>query len=121
MSTTSLLFQIQAIENIEMGQICKLFLEWKVPWWAPNESGIQLAWPSDQNNIHINGLSSQHWYRALCNFSEVQSQPHLLQTWIAGEAAKIVDQLDDEEVIMTLSFLCVCVLKISIAILYLKD
>ena len=69
------------------------------PWWAPNESGIQLAWPSDQNNLHINGLSSQHWYRALCNFSEVPSQPNLLQTWIAGEAAKIVDQLDDEEVI----------------------
>ena len=99
LSTTSLLFQIQAIENIEMGHICKLFLEWKVPWWAPNESGIQLAWPSDQNNLHINGLSSQHWYRALCNFSEVPSQPNLLQTWIAGEAAKIVDQLDDEEVI----------------------
>ena len=37
-------------------------------------------------------------YRGISNFSEVDKQPHLLLCWIAGESAKIADQLDDEEV-----------------------
>ena len=88
-----------------MGQVCKLFLEWSEPWWAPNEGGIQLAWPSDYNNylsLTRNGNKTtdceRHWYRSLCNFTEVESHPNILVTWLAGEAAKVVDKLDDEEV-----------------------
>ena len=103
--------KIQAIENMGMGQVCKLLLEWTEPWWAHNEGGIQLAWPSDYNdNILFNGsLGSKktdyerHWYRSLCNFSEVESHPNILVTWIAGEAAKVVDKLDDEEVLATIT------------------
>ena len=40
----------------------------------------------------------RHWYRGISNFSEVDNQPNLLLCWIAGESAKIADQLDDEEV-----------------------
>ena len=58
----------------------------------------------------------RHWYRSLCNFSEVESQSNVLQTWIAGEAARIVDQLDDEEVRRYVRFLrpiMVGILKVS--------
>ena len=40
----------------------------------------------------------RHWYRGISNFSEVENQPHMLMCWVAGESAKIADQLDDEEV-----------------------
>ena len=40
----------------------------------------------------------RHWYRGISNFSEVDNQPNILLCWIAGESAKIADQLDDEEV-----------------------
>ena len=40
----------------------------------------------------------RHWYRGISNFSEVDNQPNLLCCWIAGESAKIADQMDDEEV-----------------------
>ncbi len=97
-----------------MGQVCKIFLEWNEPWWAPNEGGIQLAWPSDYNTSsfsrnslrspHYNGFSAsedaeRHWYRGLCNFSEVENHPNLLVTWLAGDAARIADKLNDDEVI----------------------
>ena len=92
-----------------MGSVCKLFLEWSEPWWAANEGGLQLAWPSDYSNcLSLNafgnkaGISNtdceRHWYRSLCNFSQVESHPNILETWIAGEPAKVVDKLDDEEV-----------------------
>ena len=86
-----------------MGQVSKLFLEWSEPWWAPNEGGIQLSWPSDQNHVHFHSFRHKSdyprtWYRSLCNFCEVETHPNILATWLAGEAAKVVDQLDDEEV-----------------------
>ena len=40
----------------------------------------------------------RHWYRGISNFSEVDNQPNLLLCWVAGESAKIADQLDDDEV-----------------------
>ena len=40
----------------------------------------------------------RHWYRGISNFSEVENQPNMLMCWVAGESAKIADQLDDEEV-----------------------
>lgn len=99
--------QIKAIESIGMGQVSKLFLEWSEPWWVPNEGGIQLAWPSDYSHYLLNGVRygkdyERHWYRHLCNFAEVESQPNMLVTWVAGEAAKVVDKLDDEEVTINL-------------------
>lgn len=93
-----------------MGQACKLFLQWSDSWWVPNEGGIQLAWPSDYSHYLLTGGSGdaggkyrnkdyeRHWYRHLSNFAEVENQPNMLVTWVAGEAAKVVDKLDDEEV-----------------------
>ena len=49
-------------------------------------------------NGYKNKDYERHWYRSLCNFSEVESHPNILVTWLAGEAAKVVDKLDDDEV-----------------------
>jgi hypothetical protein len=75
-----------------------------------HEGGIQLAWPSEYNatNFGINTPMTdrnransdveRHWYRNLANFTEVEAQPKILATWLVGEAAKMADKLDDEEV-----------------------
>ena len=56
--------------------------------------------PGNENsNVHkMVDDRLRHWYRGISNFSEVENQPNLLLCWIAGESAKIADQLDDEEV-----------------------
>lgn len=95
-------WQVTAIDNLGMGQISKLFFEWSEPWWAPGEGGLQLAWPSPAfENVASKDCSSErhHWYKNLSNFSEVENQPKFLSTWLSGEAALVVDHLDDEEVI----------------------
>ena len=116
--------KVQAIQNIGSGQMGKILLEWQSPWWAPGEGGIQLAWPESSMNPSKSWSSSlsrqydrngyqngaihnkmddeyrRHWYRGICNFSEVESQPNLLMCLIAGESSRIADELDDEEVIM---------------------
>ena len=55
--------QVEAIENLGFGQLAKMYLYWKDPWWAPGEGGIQLAWPSDANGLgrYIFSLNLKHY------------------------------------------------------------
>ena len=55
----------------------------------------------------------RHWYRGISNFSEVENQPNLLLCWIAGESAKIADQLDDEEVCIIVLFFVFNIIKLN--------
>jgi len=98
--------KIKAIENIGYGQLAKIFLSWKNPWWAKGEGGIQLAWTSDvtslvrpnPNDLPFDSKHKRSWYRGICNFSEVDFHPNLLVCWIAGDSAATVDLLEDDEV-----------------------
>ena len=104
---TFIFYKVQSIMNIGNGQSSKIFLEWKDPWWALGEGGIQLAWPEhstrslsrrDLNNGDHDEYR-RHWYRGISNFSEVENHPNLLMCWVAGDSAAIADDLDDEEVL----------------------
>ena len=54
---------------------------------------------TERSRIHKNiDDRLRHWYRGISNFSEGENQPNMLMCWVAGESAKIADQLDDEEV-----------------------
>ena len=69
-----LTFQVEAIDNVGFGQLAKIYLYWKDPWWAAGEGGIQLAWPSD-----INGFSRyDHCFNSLSyNLITCVQQPPL--------------------------------------------
>ena len=63
-------------------------------------NGFEEADNESRNTVHqIVDDRLRYWYRGISNFSEVENQPNLLLCWIAGESAKIADQLDDEEVL----------------------
>ena len=51
----------------------------------------------------VDKMEAKNWYRSLCNFKEVPSHPNMLVTWLAGEAAKVADKIDDDEVITTIT------------------
>ena len=63
-------------------------------------NGFEEVDNESSNTVHqIVDDRLRYWYRGISNFSEVENQPNLLLCWIAGESAKIADQLDDEEVL----------------------
>ena len=83
------------MQAIGCGHIAKLFLQWTSPWWAPGEGGITLAWNSAEMKARI---LPRDWFLYISAFSEVEAQPNLLVCWVAGSGARVVDQLEDEEV-----------------------
>ena len=69
---------------------------------------------SEQSKVHkMVDDRLRHWYRGISNFSEVDNQPKLLLCWIAGESAKIADQLDDDEVGVTLKIILKIILMLT--------
>ncbi len=91
----SFLYQIESLHRVGVGHLAKLHLEWERPWWARGEGGLSLAWdPTEMKTRRL----PRDWVRWVGGFSEVEGQPGLLVCWVAGDGARVVDQLDDEEV-----------------------
>ena len=44
---TGLYFQLLAIENMEAGQVAKIYLEWFSTWWAKGEGYFNFAWDKE--------------------------------------------------------------------------
>lgn len=86
---------MRAMQALGCGHVAKLYLEWRHPWWAVGEGGINLAWTNDEMRSRT---LPRDWHRFITNFAEVEAQPKMLVCWVAGSGARVVDQLDDEEV-----------------------
>ena len=50
-------------------------------------------------------MAAEEWERFIFNFSPVEGQERLLVCWVAGQAAVVVDGLEDEEIRRKLSLL----------------
>ncbi len=92
-------FQIDSMQRLGVGHLAKLHLEWDRCWWARGEAGLSLAW--NGREIKSRRLP-QDWTRFVCGFAEVEGQRALLACWVAGGAARVVDQLEDKQVEKTI-------------------
>ena len=50
-------------------------------------------------------VSSKEWYKYIFNLSPVEGQPSLLLFWVVGDAAKVVDGIDDQQILDTMTWL----------------
>ena len=48
---------------------------------------------------------NRDWFQCVANFSEVEGHRNLLAVWLSGSGARVVDQLDDHEVLKMLFYL----------------
>ena len=53
------------------------------------------AWSREE----LEEASAEDWSKTIFNLSPVEGQPSLLVCWVVGEAALVVDGLEDEEII----------------------
>ena len=77
------------------GHVAKIFLEWRSPWWAMGEGGITLAWSNEEIKSRV---LPKDWFLYIANFAEVEAQRNMLVCWVPGSGARVVDQLEDQEV-----------------------
>lgn len=61
---------------------------------------MKIAWGKDAIK---NQKYPEEWYKSIFGFDEVLNNPNVLVAWIGGEGAEIMENLEDTEVITTIT------------------
>ncbi|XP_046369018.1 spermine oxidase-like isoform X1 [Haliotis rufescens] len=92
------------LRNMGYGTVNKIFLEWETRFWDENCFGIQLLWLDNvpvqvkSAKSKIRTKSGEAWYEKVQGFDCVINQPTVLEMFVSGEKAEIMEALDDQEV-----------------------
>ena len=86
------------------GSVSKIFLRWSAPWWrgpelpSPNFSPT-FAWTKEERESCV--LPCE-WFKWIYNLTEVEGHDDMMVCWVTGEGAKWADELDDQQVKLTI-------------------
>jgi spermine oxidase len=78
--------KVKVIENLKMGTVNKIFLEFETPFWDLENAGIMFLNSGDELDNQV--LDETNWVRHLLGFDAVLNLPNMLVGWIAGPASK---------------------------------
>jgi len=85
-----------AIANLRPGRISKVFLHFNEPFWIPGEGDIIFLWTKEEME---QGVKNKDWTTRVSSIHELEGCPNWMVMWVSGEAAVIVDSIDDEQVL----------------------
>ncbi|CAL8272594.1 unnamed protein product [Gadus morhua 'NCC'] len=116
--------KVLAIEKLGISTTNKIFLEYAQPFWSPECNSIQLVWEEEEEEEgggegekKVAGeeageagegrrpaLPEEQWYKKICSFDVLyppQRYGHVLNGWICGEEALLMERYDDDTVAET--------------------
>lgn len=81
-----------AIECLGYGNITKLFIQYKNPFWVHNTGPIKLAWPAGD-------AVDDAWYKGIDSIHELPSSSDILMTTVSGKHANEVERMENDEIV----------------------
>lgn len=105
-------YKIDSIEGMGFGTVDKIFIEFTKPFWNTEWEGVSFLWKSDQLREIREDPINGDWMSSIIGFYTVSFQSNILCGYITGEAARKMEEIDDEDVKIGIQY----VLK-----LFLKD
>ena len=114
--------KVLAIEKLGISTTNKIFLEYAQPFWSPECNSIQLVWEEDEEEKGEEAEEEEEeeeeegrrrrrpvhpedqWYKKICSFDVLyppQRYGHMLNGWICGEEALLMERYDDATVAET--------------------
>jgi len=88
--------KLTAISHLRPGRVSKVFLEFSEPFWEQGNGNINLTW---SNKDFASANLPEDWTTFVDGFHEVEGQRRMLMMWVCGDAANVVDDIDDKLVI----------------------
>lgn len=92
-------YKMRAIKRMGFGTVNKIYLEFPEVFWEQGVDGVQLfpdeTTEADLMSENLEGL----WQKAIVGFATLPDHPRVLQTFLAGRAAKYMETLHDDVVI----------------------
>jgi len=78
-------------KGLGYGTVNKIYLEFRQKWWNEGWGGV--------NFLTHSANRSGAWFEAILGFYTVHNQPNLLEGWITGSAARVVETLPESELL----------------------
>lgn len=89
--------KIDSIESIGFGTVDKIYVEFTNPFWDADWEGVSFLWKTEQlKEIHEDPVNGE-WMKDTIGFYTVSAQPNILCGWLSGKAARIMEQVSEEE------------------------
>lgn len=87
--------KIDAINNLDMFLIDKIFMEFPEPWWPETPAKFQLIWrPEDKDNF----TEEEKWITEVYSMDTVDHNPNVLVGWINDDGARLMEKTSEENV-----------------------
>merc|ERR1712227_733879 len=88
--------KVKAINNLEMGCVGTIFLEWDQPWWSRNQV-IFMGWTKEERESQ---KLPEEWHKSVNSFISERNNgaDNLLWMGISGDGCRVADTLPDTEV-----------------------
>ncbi|XP_012259832.2 spermine oxidase-like [Athalia rosae] len=87
----------QGIESLGFGLLNKIYLDFGEPWWEPNSKGFQLIWSKNGQKVFTKQKFAT-WTRDLTGFEVVKNHKAVLQGWVGGRGAYIIEMLSERQI-----------------------
>ena len=103
--------KLEAIQKIGFGIVDKIFVEFDETWWDPEKLGSGFAFlftdarHSNEDFGYTEADAEEDWTRFLLGALKVENRPRFLCFWVAGEGAKKMETLSDDQVAHLVFFL----------------
>ena len=89
--------KLEAIRNIGMGTVDKIFMEWAQPWWC-TEDTEGIAFLFKESVDYTKEDAEADWTRFVCGFYRVMHRPNVMCLWLSGHGARVMESETEEKI-----------------------
>ncbi|XP_031636092.1 spermine oxidase-like [Contarinia nasturtii] len=90
-------YKVDSIEGIGFGTVDKIYVEFTKPFWNEEWEGVSFLWkPEEMAAIREDPINGE-WMSSIIGFYPVSFQPNILCGWITGQAARKMEQVNDND------------------------
>ncbi|XP_075213624.1 peroxisomal N(1)-acetyl-spermine/spermidine oxidase-like [Lycorma delicatula] len=89
----------KAIQKLGFGNIVKIFVEYKNPFWIPKKGRIKFAWSKEELK------QKNSWMRGLNSLEELPGSNNIMMGIVAGSYANEVEEISDLQVVECLTYM----------------
>ncbi|XP_075222245.1 spermine oxidase-like [Lycorma delicatula] len=90
--------KLTAIESLGFGLLNKMFIQFETRWWPLDfEYMINFLWTNEDKQRFKNESKYGGWTTEIPYFHFVENQPRILEGWLSGDTARLMETLPDDE------------------------
>ncbi|XP_075223228.1 spermine oxidase-like [Lycorma delicatula] len=91
--------KLAAIEYLGFDVVGKIFIYFETHWWPMDfEYKISFLWTNEDKQKFKNESKYGGWAAEIIGFHFVENQPRVLEGWVIGDTARLVETLSDNEI-----------------------